>query len=94
MSYLGEAIEALNFDHDGDTWGWATSAVFDIAAEIALRGDTVPAKWEYRPGACGPDKGEGPFADAIENVETSDLMALGSMIETFRAELDKAGLSY
>ena len=46
-------------DHDPeDQWGWAMSWLFDIAAELDLRGEDVPPELQYRPGAFGSEVSE------------------------------------
>lgn len=39
----------------GDPWGWVMSWLFDIAGELALRGEEVPPELEYHPGLFGAE---------------------------------------
>jgi len=80
---------------NGDPWGSAMSALFDIAEELDRRGDEVPAEWEYRPGALGPGAPDTYFAQAVLPLyDASDMRAFGSVLARYTDNLRAAGMSY
>lgn len=81
-------------DYDSyDQWGWAMNWLFDIAAELATRGDDVPAELNYRPGAFGPEVSE-DRAEMLAEFSTEGLTHAARVLNRYATALDKAGESY
>jgi len=77
-------------EHWGSTLGWW----FAVAGEMHKRGLSIPAEWQYRPGA-----GDGIDPDAYETEPCSlapdeALAIFGNILFRYARRLEKNGMSY
>ena len=79
----------------GDVYGSTMAAWFPICNEIAIRGDDVPASWNFNPGAFGPHHEEGDYvAEIIADVSTETLIEFGNFLERLYERCKAQGKDY
>lgn len=96
LTNLANLIDDFNMDYDsGDPWGSVMAWRFEIADELYRRGDEIPAEWEYRPGAGGPDKdGDEFMAPPIKAIDSAGLRVFGNLMLNFANVIKAAGQDY
>lgn len=78
---------------DYDTWGTAMGWLFDVAGEIAQRGNEVPYELHYRPGAFGPEVSE-DNAEGLAEMSDDALQWAARVLNRYCECLKRAGLDY
>ncbi len=94
MSYADLKAE-LKIDLSLDPWGHAMGAWFDAASELWWRGVWIPPHWQYNPGAAtDPRDPDSSFFEAVENVDSEELLLFGELLCRYTRYLDHKGCSY
>jgi hypothetical protein len=83
---------------DGDKWGTAMQALFDIAAELWERTDGAypPEHWQYRPSPIAGDQRELESAmyEVCLMADTETLVRFGNVLNRYTDCLRNAGMDY
>tara|TARA_Y100000401_G_scaffold98481_1_gene86294 strand:- start:96 stop:476 length:381 start_codon:yes stop_codon:yes gene_type:complete len=75
----------------GDMWGSVLVELFDLCDLLTFRGDHVPADWEYRLGALGPEE---PGRGDLAGYDGQTLVSYGDFLITMRDVLEEQDASY
>ena len=80
---------------DGDCWGTALSAWFNVADYLYATNGDVPEHWGFRPGAmgCSVDPDDVWFP-TFEDTQTETLERWGDVLMRYCRMLRTAGLDY
>lgn len=80
----------------GDVYGSTMAAGFPICNEIAIRGDDVPASWNFNPGAFGPHHEEGDeyYVSVYETHTTETLIEFGNFLKRLYERCEAQGKDY
>ena len=81
-------------DYKGDSWGASMGALFDLAAVMALEGDSIPPAWGYSPGMGSPEIMDEVLGDWFEGIGTEDRQLVGLYLDRLTNTLRNAGESY
>jgi len=77
---------------NGDRWGSAMGAFFDVAEILYLEADgEVPDEWQYRPS---PLLREVSDENKYSGYDHEELAAFGHLLSRYTSILDGKGLSY
>lgn len=83
-----------NDDFDShDPWGWAMSWLFDIAAELDTRGESVPEELQYRAGPFGSEVSE-DRAEGLAQFGVDSLTLAARVLHRYARLCERAGKAY
>jgi hypothetical protein len=92
-----EMKQVIRLSNDGDAWGTAMMAAFDVCDELERRGSHIPEEWRYRPGACGPPSiDESTLFSIIDptGIDDDTLRAIGHLAVRWASRCEARGESY
>ena len=82
---------------EGDLWGSAVGALFDICDALYRMDEEIPADWQYSPGMGAGEplsfEHSGAFAWELLGEDPRDLRAFGRELHYLASVYDNAGLS-
>lgn len=100
MQTLVREVVRAGWD-SGDPYGSAMGAWFGISSALHVRGETIPAGWEFRPAPGLHDVGDLEDSDLwywelLETGEATadDLRSAGNALQRYRALLEVHGRTY
>jgi hypothetical protein len=95
--------QTLDLDRSGDPWAEAHEHWFAVTAVLNLRGEAIPADWQYRPSPLQTEDAErreswaaGEYFDAYDAGELTgaDMRAAGNVLARYVDLLRAAGRDY
>ncbi len=86
----------LRIDLHPDPWGHAMGAWFDCAGILYQRTDGagVPGRWQYYPGAGGPEVLDGPVTEVMREADNETLRRFGDLLDRYTDFLRHLGWDY
>ena len=95
MTMHRDIRNVLAADFDGDRWGSAMSAWFDVADVIYHEGGPIPSSWQYRHSPlCKGTEAYARFGFAAHHAPLAAFYHAGEVLARYTETLERRGESY